>query len=265
MVLTFHSTNTVMSNALLIQLVTGGAIGIGAGYVGSLMVLRRMSLVGDALSHVALPGIALALLWGIDPFIGAFIALGVAVAGIWALGQKTSLPSETLVGICFTLALAAGLLLTPEPELLEALFGDITTVTIAGAIISVAVVGIAIVTVRRIRSVLIVDMLSHDLARSTGASVAKTELMFLGLVALIVALGLKIAGTLLTGALVIIPAAASRNISPSLSQYSLMSAVFGGFSAVVGIYAAYAFSMPSGPLVILAGGILFVCTLPFRR
>ena len=254
-----------MDSALVLQLITGAAIGVGAGYLGSLMVLRRMSLVGDALSHVALPGVAVALLWGINPFIGAFAALAVAVVGIWLLGQRTSLPSETLVGIFFTLALAAGLLLTPEPELLEALFGNISAVSGTDMVIAVVCVIATVVIIHRLRPALILDMLSRDLARASGVSVAKTEFIFLMLVALVVALGLRIAGTLLTGALVIIPAAAARNISPSLSQYSVMSAVFGGFSGVVGIYAAYAFGMPPGPLVILVGGVLFAATLPFRR
>lgn len=254
-----------MDNPLILQLIAGGFIGLGAGYLGSLMVLRRMSLVGDALSHVALPGIAIALLVGSNPFIGAFIALILAVLGIWWLGQKTRLPSETLVGIFFTLALAIGILITPEPELLEALFGNITNVSLAGTATIVLAVIATILIVRRIRPTLILDMLSRDLAQASGFPVARAELLFLLLVALIVALGLRIAGTLLTGALVIIPAAAARNISPSLSQYSFMSALFGAFSAVVGILSANALGIEPGPLVILVGGLLFACTIPFHR
>jgi len=224
-----------------------------------------MSLVGDALSHVALPGIALALIIGIDPFIGAFAALIVAVTGIWWLSRKTSLPTETAVGILFTLALAIGLLLTPEPELLEALFGDITRVGIGGSVATISFVGLMVFVVYRIRPVLILDILSPDLAKVSGSSVARSDLLFLLMVALIVALGLRVAGTLLTGALVIIPAAAARNLSTSFAQYSTMSALFGGVSAVVGIYAASLFSTHPGPLVILTGGLLFAATLPFRR
>ena len=121
---------------MILQLLVGTLIGLGSGYIGSFMVLRRMSLVGDALSHVALPGIAVALLLQINPFIGAFTALLLAILGIWTLERKTELPSETLVGIFFTLSLAVGLLLTPEPELLEALFGDISKIGVADAIIT---------------------------------------------------------------------------------------------------------------------------------
>src|SRR3989344_2695540 len=100
-----------MTNPFYLQLITAVLIGIGAGYLGSFMVLRRMSLVGDALSHVALPGIALALLWNFNPFFGAFAALFIATISIWILEKRTELPSETLVGILFTLSLAVGLLL----------------------------------------------------------------------------------------------------------------------------------------------------------
>ena len=135
-----------MDNSLLLQVITGSLIGLGAGYVGSFMVLRRMSLVGDALSHVALPGIAVSLLFNVNPFFGAFAALFIAIILIWILEKRTELPSETLVGIMFTVSLALGLLLTPEPELLEALFGDITQVTSADFIITlVAVAGMFIV------------------------------------------------------------------------------------------------------------------------
>lgn len=254
-----------MLDASTLQLIAGAAIGLGAGYIGSLMVLRRMSLVGDALSHVALPGIALALLAGTDPFIGAFIALAMAVFGIWLLGRTTSLPSETLVGIFFTISLAIGILITPKPELLEALFGDISRITLNGMIIILLAVAVSIAVVRRVRPTLMIDMLSRDLALASGFPVARAELFFLLLVALIVALGLRISGTLLTGSLVIIPAAAARNISPSLSQYSLLSAFFGAFSAIIGILTARTFGIPPGPLVILAGGLLFAMTVPFRR
>src|SRR3989338_4434937 len=106
------------------------------------MILRRMSLVGDALSHVALPGIAIALLIGTNPFFGAFVALFLAVIGIWALEQKTELPPETLVGIFFTVSLSLGLLLTPEPELLEALFGDISKIGMFDLLITLILVAV---------------------------------------------------------------------------------------------------------------------------
>ena len=254
-----------MINSLYLQLLVGTLIGLGSGYIGSFMVLRRMSLVGDALSHVALPGIAVALLIGINPFIGAFAALVVAILGIWALEKKTELPSETLVGIFFTLSLALGLLLTPEPELLEALFGNISKINIIDAALTGIFTVFIFMAIRRLAKGLMLSIVSKDLAKSVRIPVDKMNLIFLLLVAVVVALGLKVAGTLLMGSLVIIPAAASKNISVSLSRYTATAAVFGGLSAFSGIWVANYFNIVPGPIVVLAGGIVFLITLLFKK
>ena len=250
---------------MTLQLIVAVLIGIGAGYLGSFMVLRRMSLVGDALSHVALPGIALALLWNFNPFFGAFAALFLATVGIWVLGRKTELPSEVLVGIFFTLSLAAGLLLTPEPELLEVLFGDISRVGKIDLFITIASVIVIIAIISVINRGLIISTLSKDLAKSMNVSVDKINFLFLIMVSLVVALGLKVAGTLLMGSLVIIPAAAAKNISVSISRYIFLAALFGALASVGGIFAAGFLSIPAGPSIVLTGGLIFLITLVFRR
>lgn len=249
----------------ILQLIVAILIGVGAGYLGSFMVLRRMSLVGDALSHVALPGIALALLWDFNPFFGAFAALFIATLGIWALEKRTELPSEALVGIFFTLSLAIGLLITPEPELLEALFGDISKVSRGDLFITIASVAVIIAIISAINRGLIISTLSKDLARSMGVSVDKINFFFLIMVSLIVALGLKVAGTLLMGSLVIIPAAAAKNVSVSISSYIFLAALFGAFASLGGIFAASFWSIPVGPSIVLVGGIIFFITLVFRK
>ena len=137
----------MITDTLLLQLAVGILVGLGAGYLGSFMILKRMSLVGDALSHVALPGIAAALMFDVNPMLGALGALFIATLGIWYLGEHSEIYPEALVGVFFTASLSLGLLLTPEPELLEALFGDIDKIgtadgylTAAGALVIFIVV-----------------------------------------------------------------------------------------------------------------------------
>ncbi len=250
---------------LYLQLIVGALIGLGAGYVGSFMILRKMSLVGDALSHVALPGIALAFLLHINPFIGAFAALFVATLGIWALEKRTELPSETLVGIFFTSSLALGLLLTPQPELLEALFGDISKITAADLWITAALTVVIIAIMARISKAVMLGIISKDLSRSMRIPLGKMNFLFLFLVSIIVALGLKVAGTLLMGSLVIIPAAAAKNISANLSNYNKLGGFFGALSAVVGIFISNYYGLQPGPIVVLSGGIIFLATLLFKK
>ncbi len=248
-----------------LQLIVAILIGIGAGYLGSFMVLRRMSLVGDALSHVALPGVALALLWNFNPFFGAFAVLFAATLGIWALERKTELPSETLVGIFFTLSLAIGILLIPDHELLEALLGDISSVNMADLLTTlVSVTAIVVITSSIFRG-LTISTLSKDLAKSMNVSVDKINFLFLLLVSLVVALGLKVAGTLLMGSLVIIPAAAAKNVSVSMSKYVFLATLFGALASIGGIFIARLFAIPVGPSIVLTGGLIFLTTLVFKK
>ncbi len=227
------------------------------------MVMRRMSLVGDALSHVALPGIALSLLWHINPFIGAFIALAVGILLIWAIELRTGLNTDALVGLLFTSALAIGLLITPHEEILDALIGDISTVTAFDTVIAVILSIIIYLVMRKLERGLILSSLSPDLAISNGINTSRTNLIFLFMVALIVALGIKVVGTLLMGALVIIPAIAARNLTRSMSGYINASLLIGGISGVTGILLARTLDFPAGPLVVLVSACVFIISLAF--
>ncbi len=250
------------------SLIIGISVGCSAGYLGSLMVLEKMALVGDALSHVALPGIALGILLNLpDPLLGGFAFLFVSAILIWHVGRVTKLSFETIVGAMFTMALAIGILITPEPDLLEALFGNITDVTLAHAIAAILISAAAIFLTRIIYNKLVLGMISEELATSTGVNVAKTNLLYLLLVSLIVAIGIKIVGTLLVGFLVIVPAAAARNLSSNLYRYSLLSSIFGVASSSSGILLAGYLNMPSvpaGPLVVLSGIAIFLATIVLR-
>lgn len=252
-------------NPLLLQLIVGSMIGLGAGYIGSFMILKKMSLVGDALSHVALPGIALALLFQFNPFIGAFASLFIAIVAIWSLEKNTELPSETLVGIIFTSALAVGLLITPEPELLEALFGNISKVGLVDLWITIALTAFVVINMLKIAKPVMLGIISKDLSRSMNLNINKVNFLFLVLVSIIVALGLKVVGTLLMGSMVIIPAAAAKNISINLSKYNFWAGFFGVLSAIVGILIANRFGFQSGPIIVLSAGGIFLISLIFKR
>lgn len=255
----------IITEPLSLQLMVGILIGLGAGYLGSFMILKRMSLVGDVISHVALPGIAISLLFEINPFFGAFGALFLAVLGIWFLERKTEIPSETLVGIFFALSLAVGILITPEPELLEALFGDIAEIELMDVLFTAVLTALMFVIMARIYRGLTLSIISKELAQSTGINVSRTSLLFLMMVALIVALGLQVTGTFLMGALVIVPAAAAKNISLNLRHYTMLSGLFGAVSGLVGILIATHFNLHPGPIVVLTSGVIFLASLLFKR
>src|SRR3989344_7239836 len=112
------------ANLLLLSVV----VAVAASFLGVFVIPRRLALVSDVLSHVALPGVALALIAGVNPFIGAFLALGVVTIVIFFLERRFAISIDAIVGVAFTVALAVGMILIPDEHATEALFGDIADI-----------------------------------------------------------------------------------------------------------------------------------------
>jgi ABC-type Mn2+/Zn2+ transport system permease subunit len=244
--------------------VIGVTAGFAAGYIGSLMVLEKMALVGDALSHIALPGLAIGILFNFYPFIGAFAFLFGSAVVIWYLRKVTRLSFETLVGTMFTLALAIGILIIPQVDLLEALFGDITNVVLIDAVLAVIFSAVAIIVTKIIYNRLVLGIISEELATSSRVNVSRMNLLYLIMVSLVVAIGIKIVGTMLVGFLVVTPAAAAKNISSNLLRYSVLSGAFGVVSASAGVLLSGSLNLPAGPLAVLSGMTIFLITVVIR-
>lgn len=254
-----------MELQFLYSLITGIFIGGVAGYLGSLMITKRMALVGDALGHVALPGVALALIYNFNVSWGALPCLALAIFLIWLLEIKTKLPMEALTGIAFTASVAIAFLFLPESKVSTALIGDISRINFWDVLTSVIMCLIIFYILRKIFSQTILINLSENLAKVEGVNVKKYNFIYLVCIGIVVALGIKVTGSLLMGALVITPAAAARNISHNLSQYSYGALILGIISCILGILIFKFFALPAGPLIILASTFFFLISLFFKR
>ena len=252
-----------MENFLQLLLVAI-SISAAAGLLGSFAILKRMALVGDALSHVALPGIALALIFNLNPFLGAITFLFAAIVGIWFLEYKSELSTETIVGIFFSASLALGALITPEHELLEALLGNIQTLSYGEAIFSILLSIGVIISLIIIRRKLTLNMISEELSQSIGIKNKTLEFIYLFIFAIAVALGIRFVGALLMGSLVIIPAASAKNISKSLNTFLSSSVIFSVIAAIIGVYVSYYYNLPSGPIFIIVSAVFFIFSLFIR-
>jgi zinc transport system permease protein len=251
--------------SLLYSLLSGVFIGGASGYLGSLMLSRRMALVAGPLGHLTLPGIALALIWGFDISLGAlpFVLLGVLL--IWILEMKTRLPMEALTALVFASGVAIAFLFLPIDRAEAALVGDVSTAGLADAVLAVVASLAVIGAVKRAYPRLVLGSISEDLAAAEGVDVKRYNLLYLLLIAVVVALGVRIVGGLLTAALVAIPPCAARNVGKNLTQYTLASTLIGVTSALVGILLYRLTGLPAGPLVILVSAAIFLLTLPFAR
>ena len=240
-------------------------VAASASLLGSFAVLKRMALVGDALSHVALPGMALAIIFKFNPFAGAVIFLIVTVTGIWFIEYKSTLSLETIVGVFFTASLALGALIMPEHDLLEALFGNITSLTPVESFTSIILSVALISVILAIHKKLTLNMVSQEMAQSIGIKNKRLEFIFLMSFALAVALGIRFVGALLMGSLVIIPAASAKNVARSLKSFMALSALFGVAAAVIGIIVAHIKGLSPGPVFIIISTIFFLITLVAGR
>ncbi len=254
-----------MNDEILLLLITGALVGAVSGYLGSFMVLKRMSLVGDALSHVALPGMAIALILNLNPTLGAFVVLTLAVIGVWYLSEKSEIYPEALVGVFFTASLAIGILITPEPELLEALFGNFEKINLLDGVIIAASSVLIFTGVSLISKKLLLGIVSEDLAKAEGIKMKSINLIYLLLVGFVVALGVKFVGTLLMGALVVVPAVAAKNLSKSIKSYQFYGSLLGVISVVLGLLISNYFHFSSGPIIVLVSIFIFLLSYIFKK
>jgi ABC-type Mn2+/Zn2+ transport system permease subunit len=254
-----------MGKQMLLSLTTGIFIGGAAGYIGSLMLGKRMALVAGPLGHLTLPGIALALLYGFDVSLGAFPFVIVGIFLIWLFEMRTKLPMEALTAIVFSSGVAITFLFLPIEQAETALVGDIARVSPGEAVLAVIATSSLIFALQRIYPGIVLINISEDLAKSEGMAVRKYNLAYLFLIAIIVALGVKMVGGLLTAALVAIPAAAARNLSGKLSHFAFGSLVIGASSAFLGIVFAEIVALPTGPLIILVNAFIFLISSIFRK
>ncbi|HAZ11229.1 MAG: hypothetical protein A2X86_08345 [Bdellovibrionales bacterium GWA2_49_15] len=254
-----------MDSHLALQLVAGSCVAGTSAYLGSLMMTKRMGLVGDALGHVALPGMGIALLLNLDTSLGALFFLGIGILLIWKLAHITSISLEALAGIIFVTSLSIGFLIIPKPELLESLIGDISRLSRFGVTFSVIISGLVFVAVKRIYAGMMLMNISEDLAFVEGITPKRYNLYYLICVAMLVSVGIKVTGSLLVGALVIVPSATARVLSSNLKHYVRISIGVGILSNVLGILTSNYLRCIPGPVIILFSALSFIVAVGYRQ
>jgi zinc transport system permease protein len=246
------------------------AVGILCAVVGVYVTLRSMSFFSDAISHSALAGIALGVLFGMDPVVAAVVFCVVIAAGMTYLTVHTELTSDTVIGVFFSGSMALGVLLIGlqkgyQTDLLSYLFGDVLAVSNLDVVLA-GVLSAGVISVLFRRSTLMVKLaFNRDLAAVEGARVLVWDYVFMVLLALTVAVSVKIVGIVLVSALIIVPAAAARNVAPDFRALTGLAILFGLIGAVVGLIASYYLDTASGPTMVMVVIVIFVVTLIARR
>ncbi len=244
---------------------------LAAGLVGSFALMKRMSLAGDVVSHIALPGLGVAMLFKINPLVGAAIALLLGTILIWQLQIRATMTTDVAIGVIFTAALAIGTVLTPSEDLIEALFGGFQGLTLLWFVIGLLAVSAIVLFVVAFRYKLILSLFSPELAAATGVNVSRLNLYFLLVFSLTVLLGLRFLGSLLVGALIIIPAAIGRQLTHTLTAFLVTSSIASVLSVMLGfsisrfyphlIIGQVTLNLTLGPAIIAVATVLFLLSL----
>jgi len=246
-------------------LLLSSGMAIAAGVVGCFAVMRRMTLAADAMSHVALPGIGLALVLHLNPVIGGVAMLLVGAVLIWGLEQRTGISTETVVGVVFSFALAVGSMLASGEELIDALLGKPGVVRPTELVFGLLAPLAVVVFLVWARNRLLIALVSPDLARTVNIHVERLNLGFLVAFALTVALGLRYLGVLLMGSLIIIPAATAKHLAGNIRAMFLLAVGVSVGSTLAGTALASILHRPTGPLIIAVAAGCFFVSLAWRR
>ena len=253
---------TFMQRALLGGLLTG-ALG---GVLGSVAVLRQLSFFSDALGHSALLGIVLAILLGLNPTL-VLIPFAVLFAlVVSALVRRSQLPADALLNIVYSSSLgvavvALSFVRQAKGSLQQLLFGDILGVSWLDLGLLALLLLITVAYGAHSRRAQILLTLDESLALSRGVAVPLHRLLFVVLLAVVVAIAIKAVGVLLISGFVVIPACASRLVSRHFNGYVGLSAALGGCGGVLGLLGSAAFNLPSGPAVVVVQLLIFLGAL----
>jgi zinc transport system permease protein len=254
-----------MDDFLLYALIAGLGVAMVTGPLGVFVVWRRMAYFGDTLAHSALLGVALGFLLGINLNLSVVI-LGIALAMLLVImSRNRQLSQDTLLGIMAHSALSLGLVVmafqsSVRVDLMGYLFGDILAVTATDLLWvwggGVVVLLILILIWRPLLSLTV----HEELAQVEGVPVDRIRLIFMLLIALVIAVSMKIVGVLLITSMMIIPAAADRRFSRTPEQMAVIAAGTGSLAVTLGLAGSWHWDTPAGPSVVVAAALLFAAT-----
>jgi len=251
-----------MDDFLIRAALAGIGVAVAAGPLGCFVVWRRMAYFGDTLAHSALLGVAIGFIIGVAPTVGTIVTgIAVALLLVW-LQQKRDWSSDTLLGLLSHTTLAGGLIAITflqgvRIDLMAYLFGDILSVSTADVVWTWVGAATITCTLSFLWRPLVALTVNRDMARAEGIAGPGIELCFVVLIAIIVAISMKIVGILLITAMLVIPPATARHFARTPEQMAIFAIISGCIATVVGLFGSYQWDVPAGPAIVLSAAGLF--------
>ncbi|NES77818.1 MAG: metal ABC transporter permease [Okeania sp. SIO1H6] len=254
-----------MQRSLLVAII----VGIICAVVGSYLMVQRLALLGDAISHSVLPGLAVAFLVGANIFIGAFIAGVISTILINLIRTRSPIKEDAAMGIVFSAFFALGITLITiiqkdnKIDLNHFLFGNILGVTIGDVRDTLIIAAIVLLVVVLLYKELLFYTFDPLGAQAVGLPVNLLNLGLMMLIGLTIVASLKVVGVVLVLSLLITPAATAYLLVKRLYQVMIWGVGIGVLSSISGMYISYFYNLPSGPAIVLVSFGLFILAFLF--
>ena len=250
-------------------LITSIIVGIVCGTVGSLIVLRGLSLMGDAMSHAVLPGVALSFLFGIPMFIGALITGMIASIFIGYITSSSKTKPDAAIGISFTAFLASGIiiisLINTTTDLYHILFGNLLAITNSAFLTTIVIGSIVLILIIIFYRPLMISTFDPTFSRMSGLTTTLLHYFVMLLLSLVTVASIQTVGIILVVALLITPASTAFLISKKLYSMMIIASLISVISSIVGLYYSYIYNIPSGATIVLCTFVIYIITLFFTK
>lgn len=243
-------------------LITSIMVGIICGVIGCFIILRGMSLMGDAISHAVLPGVAISYMLGINFFFGAVFTGILTAVAIGFVSQNSRIKHDTSIGITFTAAFALGIIiitmLKSSTDLYHILFGNVLAVRSADMWITLVIGIIVLAAVYLFYKELLVTSFDETMGAAYGLPVRLIHYFLMTLLTMVTVASLQTVGIILVVAMLITPAASAYLLTERLWIMIFLASGIGIISSIVGLYFSFTYNLASGATIVLAATAIFI-------
>lgn len=248
-------------------LLTSVMVGIICGVIGCFIILRGMALMGDAISHAVLPGVAISYMLGVNFFFGAVFSGVITAIAIGFVSQNSRIKHDTSIGIMFTAAFASGIIiitmLKSSTDLYHILFGNVLAVRSSDMWITLGISLIVIAAVYLFYKELLVTSFDETMAAAYGLPVRFIHYFLMTLLTMVTVASLQTVGIVLVVAMLITPAAAAYLLTERLWVMIFLAAGIGVVSSIIGLYFSFTYNLASGATIVMAATAIFVLVFLF--
>ena len=257
---------TFVQRALLV----GTLIALCCAFLGSFLVLRKLSLIGDGLAHVSFATVALAMLLAASPLLVSIPLVTLASLLILTLSERTGMHGDAAIGLVSSFSIAAGVLVASlaqgfNVDLMSFLFGSILVISHADVLISVALAAVILGAVVLFYNQLFAVTYDEDFARVLGLNTRMINYMTAMLTAMTIALGIRVVGTMLISSLIVFPTVTALQVSKGFKSTIAVAAVVSVACVVLGVFASYVYNLPTGAVIVLFNAAAFLIAASLRK